>query len=203
MARQVAVIDGRPDARAGRADRPVRAVAAATRNRTAPASSVPRGVSTATSTPPMANPQICIVPSDMFMTDRPSRKPPGGRISFSSPNRTPPSRDVSTPSTKRIANSQPIGIPGIACAAVPAPISATSHVRAPRGGSRSAADISSVAPSTCARAGPNMLSADSNGEPVAVNTSVPSARPLTVVPAMDSVREANSGAYSGVRNSSR
>jgi hypothetical protein len=76
-------------------------------------------------------------------------------------------------------------------------------VIAARGRSRSAADSSVAAPTTCAREGPNMARADSSGDPVAEWTRVPRASPLTVEAANDSALVAKSGVNSGVRNSSR
>ncbi|MCP9971970.1 hypothetical protein LUX57_48555 [Actinomadura madurae] len=46
-------------------------------------SRVPRDENVATSTPPMAKPQICMVPADMFRTERPRIWPSRGRISLS------------------------------------------------------------------------------------------------------------------------
>ena len=55
----------------------------------------------------------------------------------------------------------------MAWTAVPRPKTSASPVIAARGGSRSAADNSVVAPITWAREGPNMARADSSGERVA------------------------------------
>ena len=76
-------------------------------------------------------------------------------------------------------------------------------VIAARGGSRSAADSSAVAPITWAREGPNMLRADSSGEPVAAYTSVPRASPVTVLAATCAAEVRKSGVNSGARKSSR
>ena len=70
MFRQVCAIDGRPTARSGRGLRLNCAIAAAVRYRAAPASSAPRGDRAATSTPPTANPQICMMPTDMWRAGR-------------------------------------------------------------------------------------------------------------------------------------
>ncbi len=86
---------------------------------------------------------------------------------------------------------------------MPAQWASASAVIAARGGSRSAADSSTVAPSTCAKDEPNMLRADSSGDPVAPYTSVPSARPLTVEAATCADATVNRGVNSGVRKSSR
>lgn len=56
--------------------------------------------------------------------------------------------------------------PGIASAAVPRPNTADTPVSAARGGSRSAADSSAVAPASWAIDGPNIASADSSGDRV-------------------------------------
>ncbi|MFK4543573.1 hypothetical protein RKD29_003169 [Streptomyces tendae] len=71
-----------------------------------------------------------------------------------------------------------------------------------RGGSRSAPERKNVAPSIWARAGPNMLTAESSGEFVARNTSVPRARPLTVWAARLPAEERKRGLNSGVRKRS-
>jgi hypothetical protein len=60
------------------------------------------------------------------------------------------------------------GRPGMARVAVPRTKARQVPVMAARGGSRSAADSSVVAPITWAREGPNMASAESRGEPVAM-----------------------------------
>jgi hypothetical protein len=71
--RQVSPIDGVPAARAARRLRPKRAMAASAMCRPAPISRAPRGDTVVTSTPPAANPQICMKPTDMLSTERPSR----------------------------------------------------------------------------------------------------------------------------------
>ncbi|MDQ1018585.1 hypothetical protein QFZ43_005134 [Streptomyces afghaniensis] len=68
---------------------------------------------------------------------------------------------------RTIARRAQIGKPGRARAAVPAAKIRGRAVRAARGGSRSAAESSSVAPSTCTSDEPNMLTADSSGDSVA------------------------------------
>jgi hypothetical protein len=69
-----------------------------------------------------------------------------------------------------------------------------------RGGSRSAPESRNVAPSNWASCGPNMLTADRRGEPVARKTSVPRARPPIVWAAAEAAKESRNGVNSGVRN---
>ena len=90
------------------------------------------------------------------------------------------------------------GRPGSARAAVAAAKASERPASVARGGSRSAPERKNVAPSTWARAGPNMLSADSSGEFVARNTSVPRASPLTVWAAMLAEEERKRALNSGV-----
>lgn len=71
------------------------------------------------------------------------------------------------------------------------------------GGRRSEPERRKVAPRTWARDGPNMLTADSSGEPVARWTRVPRARPATVWAAVWAAEESRSGVNSGVRGSCR
>ncbi|GGM02552.1 hypothetical protein GCM10010129_52340 [Streptomyces fumigatiscleroticus] len=125
------------------------------------------------------------------------------RISFSRPQRTPPPSDATRPWTRTTANIAQSGSPGTARLAVAAAKAREMPVMAARGGSRSAPDRNSVAPSTWARDGPNMLTADSSGESVARYTSVPSARPLTVWAAIPAEEERKRGVNSGVRKRSR
>lgn len=71
-----------------------------------------------------------------------------------------------------------------------------------RGASRSAADSRVVAPTTWASCGPNMLTADSSGESVALYTSVPRARPAIVEAAELSAEDRKRGVNSRVRKRS-
>jgi hypothetical protein len=73
LTRHVSRADGRPAARGARRVRPNHAAAAPAPYNAAPASRVPRGDSVVTSTPPTANPPICMAPTDMLSTERPSR----------------------------------------------------------------------------------------------------------------------------------
>lgn len=74
---------------------------------------------------------------------------------------------------------------------------------AARGGGRSAAESSAVAPINWASEGPNMLRADSSGERVAAYTNVPRASPVTVVAATCTEEVKKSGVNSGALTSSR
>ncbi|GAA3131019.1 hypothetical protein GCM10010521_16320 [Streptomyces rameus] len=121
------------------------------------------------------------------------------RISFSSPQRIPPPREATRPRVRTTAKTAPTGSPGSACTAVPAAKASAIAGRAVRGGSRSAPESRKVAPSTWASEGPNMLTADSSGEPVTRNTSVPRASPPTVCAAVCAAEPKKRGANSGVR----
>lgn len=201
--RRVSRTDGRPVARGGRAVSPNRVTAAATTYSPAPISSVPRAENTVTSSPPTANPQICIAPPVMFSRERPSRNPSRGTISLSSPYRTPPPGEEAVPTTSRTANAAHSGSPGTAWTQAAPAESRARAVSAARGGSRSAADSRVSAPATWASDGPNIARADSRGEPVRVYTRVPSARPVAVWAAVCTETAAKKGVNSGVRNSSR
>jgi hypothetical protein len=84
----------------------------------------------------------------MFTTDRPSRYPSAGRISFSSPYCTPPLSEDSTPSATLTAKIIRTPMPGAAWAKLPSAKASDRKVRAARGGIRSAADSSSDAPAS-------------------------------------------------------
>lgn len=72
--------------------------------------------------------------------------------------------------------------------------------RTARGGSRSAPESRKAPPSNCASCGPNMLTADRNGEPVARKTSVARASPPIVWAAAKAAKESRNGVNSAVRN---
>ncbi len=165
--RQVAATEGRPDARGGRAVRPSRRPIAAVPCSTAASSRTLPGDSTANSTPPTAYPVICTSPLIMLKTERPSMNPPLATTSFTSPHRTPPPSDATSPCARTTAKTAQIGSPGAASTAVAAAKATEIPTSVALGGSRSAPDIRSVAPSICASDGPNMLTADSSGDPVA------------------------------------
>lgn len=86
---------------------------------------------------------------------------------MSRPYRTPPPTEAARPWQSRTAKTAPTGIPGSASRAVPTAKAAAIEAVAVRGGRRSAADISRLAPITWLKEAPNMLSAESRGDPVA------------------------------------
>lgn len=86
---------------------------------------------------------------------------------MSSPYRTPPPTAATTPWARMIAKTTGSGSPGTARTAVATPKASARPVVAARGGSRSAADISRVAPIIWASEEPNMDRAASSGESVA------------------------------------
>src|SRR5699024_12040041 len=88
------------------------------------------------------------------------------------------------PSVRMIARIVQIGMPGMANSAIANAPASDVMTKVDRGGSRSANDIRVIAPANWANAGPNRLKADNNGDPVREKTSVASARPASVPPAI-------------------
>ena len=88
-------------------------------------------------------------------------------ISFIRPPRTPPPSEATRPCRSRTTKTAQTGRPGSASTAVPAAKAREITVRMARGGRRSAPESRNAAPSNCASCGPNMLTADRSGEPVA------------------------------------
>jgi hypothetical protein len=111
--------------------------------------------------------------------------------------------EASRPSPRITANVPHNGRPGTASVRLPQPDATATAVSAARGGTRSATESTVVAPSSWANAEPNMLSADSSGDPVRAYTRVPSARLLSVEAATCADDATNNGVNSRVRNSSR